>query len=1280
MLSSGNNLSRNTAAPSNVPPLPQCLPLEPITLGNQKYPRPGELRRALGVPSTSENHSFGVSHPKAPAPVGKDEIKHLKESVQDASKKARDRARMLHESMFKLDKYREALTTKKWQRSDLLSSERSSGVNLIKAGSQINRIPHDTMTLRLGERAKNAVLNKRIRTSVADQRAESRSSVTSRQQMFTDKDGNTFQPVSGSSGRIEEKTRRLLAGGEGLDQKIKKKRSVGAVGSRVINGDRDVKRPTHPKLAADTKLRSCDAHSFRLKSSTRVGGINKLDNSFEPTNSDSCTVHKIEPETATLSRDQMAVLEQSILVKGSNKPNMQQNNSIGSPNPVTKGKVSKVQRIGSVMALDSSPSARPSGAFQGSEQPTVLDKVAVSGIIVNQKRQVSAGSPIHPMTQWVGQRPHKHSRARRTNLLSPVSNHVETQISLQGIATSEFSARTSSVGTTGSVLVSDVDNASPKFKGETENATSLYGLSESEESGAGENMLKERKINNGEASLTTSHKVGAFVLPTKKNKLLANESGYGLQRQGRSGRGSSLARPAIPPAKEKSKNIPATEPLQDVVPSDKNRSKIGRPPSKKLKERKGLTHLRPMPSNGSSDFTGESDDYHEELYLAAKSARNASSMPLDYMYIVIIQKSSVSAAYLSFLNISDICWLESVGLACSNTFWKKMEYIFASLRSEDASYLKQQLSVAEELGESLSQMFGNELNVLDAAAEGFENCSGNGLDTVCGTFDRRFDKVTPLYQRVLSALIEEDEGEDFFHQSEGKNTSLQYASDDSHCGSCNQIDIEPKDKDRIESEVESNLGFQTQKNCLLDRFSCDNSSAAINTLRNHGYSGFLHSSEQWPGDFDLIHSDVGHVSEIFLNDFGHIEPRENEIPGFPSSNCEYQSMSVNDKLLLELQSIGLYPEILPDLAEGEVIIEDIMELKEGLQKQIARKKRNLGRIEKAIQKGRDVERRKIEQIAMDKLIEMAYRKRMACRGSNASKSAVRRVSKQVASAFVKRTLGRCLKFEETGKSCFSDPALQDVLFSSPSSNNDTKSADCIGSGTASNTCNEVSYQTEVRGVGMVSCAFERHDLHGDNLDRGSSEGLQTATHFSKRASYNHLFTPNRGKKREVLIDDVVGSASSRVTSAFESAVLELKGKRSDGDNFKNNSLSGGGHSSLDSSQPERKTKAKLKQKNTQSTSGSVINGRVVESTGPSRGSSQSAINAGNRKSEQMLPRNTSKVAEEPMQFNELDPMEELGGNQDLTSWLNFEEEGLMDHDSIGLEIPMDDLSDLNMLM
>lgn len=251
------------------------------------------------------------------------------------------------------------------------------------------------------------------------------------------------------------------------------------------------------------------------------------------------------------------------------RPNIQQHNSVGSPSS-TKGKVSKAQRTSSVMALDSSPSVRPSGAFQGCEQP---NKVAVASAATNQKREVSAAasSPMHHMAQWVGQRPHKNSRSRRTNLVSPVSNHVETQISSQGFAASEFSTRTSSVGTIGSVLLSNVNNDSPKFKSENENVTSIYDFSESEESGAGENKLQERKINNAEASLTTSHKVGAFGLPMKKNKITTDGSGDGFKKQGRTGR-ESLATAGIPLVKENSKKISATEPLQDLVPiSDKNR-------------------------------------------------------------------------------------------------------------------------------------------------------------------------------------------------------------------------------------------------------------------------------------------------------------------------------------------------------------------------------------------------------------------------------------------------------------------------------------------------------------------------------------------------------------------------------------------------------------------------------------------------------------------------------------------------------------------------------------
>jgi hypothetical protein len=92
---------------------------------------------------------------------------------------------------------------------------------------------------------------------------ESRSAAIGRQPMLVEKDGNLIQTLGGDSVRNEEKTRRLLAGGEGLDQKIKKKRSVGTVGNRVISGERDVKRVTFPKGNADLKMRFNDAQGFR---------------------------------------------------------------------------------------------------------------------------------------------------------------------------------------------------------------------------------------------------------------------------------------------------------------------------------------------------------------------------------------------------------------------------------------------------------------------------------------------------------------------------------------------------------------------------------------------------------------------------------------------------------------------------------------------------------------------------------------------------------------------------------------------------------------------------------------------------------------------------------------------------------------------------------------------------------------------------------------------------------------------------------------------------------
>ncbi|KAK8339069.1 hypothetical protein V6Z12_A08G010000 [Gossypium hirsutum] len=842
MLNSGNNLSRgNAGLSSDMPPLPQCLPLEPISLGSQKYTRSGELSRVLGVPlrnSTSEDHSFGVSHPKPSPPVATEELKNFKESVQDTSRKARDRVKKLRESISKLERYREALSSKKRQRSDI-SSERTSGVSIAKMGSQIHRNGHDLLTQRLEDRPKSMGLNKRVRTSVADLRADNRTAVNPRQQATIEKDGDVPSAVNGGSARIEEKIRRLP--GEGWETKMKRKRSVAAVGNRVAGGDRDIKRVIQPKLSSESKLRSCDIQGFRSKSSPGVGGIRKSDGSFEAAGSDASTVLRNELESTSIPRDRAAMLEQRVVVKANTKATLQDDNQASGPSTMLKGKGSRAPRTGSIMVLDSS----------------------------------SKGSS-HAMSQWGGQRPHKNSRTRRANLLSPTSN-AEAQISNQGFATPDFGAR-ASIGTGGSVLGSNVDNVTPRIKREPENVSSPFGFSESEESGAGDNKSKEKGIDCSEVTLPASQKAGSFLLPTRKNKMSTIEIGDGVRRQGRTGSSTpSLTKPGVPPMREKLENI-TTKPIQSArSASEKNRSKTGRPPSKKLKDRKATARVGLVQNNVSSDFTGESDDDRDELFAAATSARNANS------------------------------------LACTGPFWKKMGPMFNSVSSEDTSFLRQQLNLAEGLDESLSQMFGDGYTVLggvvpkDASTVVEETAKTH---TSTGGFDlKQFDKVTPLCQRVLSALIEEDESEEIYNHIEAKNMSLHYASDDSHCGSCNQMDVESKDRDRMESEVESNADFQCQKNSRLDRLSYD-ASVASNTFRNSSMSNSLHSSERWLGEDECLHSDMGPVSEICSTDLGQVLPKEINVSAVSSLDGQYQFMSMEDKLALELHSIGIYPEAL----------------------------------------------------------------------------------------------------------------------------------------------------------------------------------------------------------------------------------------------------------------------------------------------------------------------------------------------------------------------------------
>uniref|UniRef100_A0A7N0RI36 Uncharacterized protein n=1 Tax=Kalanchoe fedtschenkoi TaxID=63787 RepID=A0A7N0RI36_KALFE len=164
---SGGPVSRSHVATitGELPPLSQCLALEPITIGDQKFNRSGEVKRVLGFSygSVTEDSPLEAVHARSPPPVAQEDLKRFKASVADTSMKARGRTKKLDESLHKLNKYYDAVNSQKYQRYDLLTNEKSGGPTLPKNGAQIQRnLPE--------ERSKNVNLNKRVRTAVADLR------------------------------------------------------------------------------------------------------------------------------------------------------------------------------------------------------------------------------------------------------------------------------------------------------------------------------------------------------------------------------------------------------------------------------------------------------------------------------------------------------------------------------------------------------------------------------------------------------------------------------------------------------------------------------------------------------------------------------------------------------------------------------------------------------------------------------------------------------------------------------------------------------------------------------------------------------------------------------------------------------------------------------------------------------------------------------------------------------------------------------------------------------
>ncbi|KAH9606434.1 hypothetical protein KSS87_002832 [Heliosperma pusillum] len=1153
----------NAISSSNVQTLPQYLSLEQISFGNQKCMRSGELRRALGFPlaSASEDHMFRISNFKPSASVAIVDIKNYKEDVLNASLKARERSKFFRNSIFKLDNYMEVISSKKRQRSPL-SNERPGGASILKTQGQPSRYLIDQSAQRLEDWAKCTGTNKRFR-SATEVMVDSKSGSLSRDLLSNVKDTNITKAVAGASVQPEERTLRLSAVGEGWEKNMRRKRSFGTVVSRAT--DNDMKR-MQTKLNSDMKLAACDTSAVRLSS----------------------------------------------------RSNAKQDTSSGSTGTNTKGKFSRAPRTGSLMVVNSADVQASSESREGGEQHSSPNKVNSLGAVQNNHH---APKSSRMLSQWGGQRQQKSARSRRINVVSPVTNQDECQTLSLNSVPSAIAIRSPLHGNSGSFDSADIHNIdfTGHSKIKVENTPSPGRLSEVDEILGLVHGVEEKEKDNSEVALRGKGKVGAFVLPTKRNKNFLNENGVnGMRKQGRTVRGLSLS--GVPEVKLD--NISIVKGIQNTRHgSEKIRGKSGRPPLKKM-------------SDGRANRSLESGDDLDELLAAAASARKAS------------------------------------GLSCSGRLWKKLEPVFCSVSPQDVSHLKQQLSFAEELEDSQSLVSSVENNFLGVPTHKERDDvpsgrKGSNSDQVVDknepvpvgvTGERNVDNFTSLYQRVLCALIEDDENDGICTGYEGATAvSFQCASDDSHCGSCNYTDAETRDRDRFESEAESIVDFQISKRYSGDRISC-NKSVTSNTTWNTSMSDSLYSSGRWLGDDGLSYSDAEFVGGGVQNDAGGPQ-------GVTASgayfDCQYELMCVDDKLMMELQSIGLYPDELPDLAEGEVIDQDITELKDGLSDQIGKKKIKLAKIDSAVQDDSQRDKRFMEQVAMEQLIQMAYKRRMAYRRNNASKTIIRKVSKQVAMGFIERTLARCKAFEVTGRSCFSEPALQNVLFATPKStdagNNKVNNAYIAnGSPKHLNTSKADSAPQSLPD----SCVV---DFSGSCIDSAQAACKLFDNCFPKLESTSYTST-----KRELLLDAVGGAAFDATTTHGGSRIGGAKGKSTENhrDNKKGALMidSVRQNPSVGGLKSEEKPRAKSKQRASATRSLST--------------SIQQQVPGNERDGDMWLPssfndlKDSSINSEEPIDFDSI-AQNDTGAPEDLNDWFK----DLPDGDFTGcLDIPMDDLS------
>ncbi|KAM0969853.1 hypothetical protein FF1_018056 [Malus domestica] len=1275
ILSSLPNMSRSTSAitQGDVTNFFQCLRFDQkLVAPEHKSGRQGDLKRFVSVAlnvSPDESPSASVKGKLLPSPIP-EEIKRVKAGLRESSIKARERVKTFNEYLSAFNKVFPSVPSKKRSRTEGFSNERSSsvlssdrsvlGTNMGKIGIQSHTVTggFELEQQKSEERTKNSIPNKRTRTALVDMRMDVRSTSLVRPSLIVDRDREMLRLAS--SGAVQGEDRNLSNSVDGWEKsKMKKKRSgikpdasPSMVSSKPIDGYRETKQGMQQRPVNDVRSRSnIDSHGFRMNpmigagmdnpglssglsthstESERPGvtngvvGVGKSDGILQPTGLGfRSSIPKTEPDNPSLITDKrdrpIGTDKERANHRAVNKASVRDDFNSVSPTSSTKMNASvRAPRSGSGVAPKLSPVVNRANVPNDWEISHCTNKPPAAVGANNRKRMSSARSSSPPVAQWAGQRPQKISRtARRSNFVPIVSSNEETT---PMDSPSDVTGSDIGLGFTKRLPGSSTQQV--KLKADP---LSSAALSESEESGAAEIKSRDKGKKTDEIDEKVGQnvqKVSTLVLPSRKNKLVTGEDlGDGVRRQGRTGRGFGSTRTLMPMTVEKVGNVGTAKQLRSSrLGFDKSESKAGRPPTRRLSDRKPYTRQKHTAINAAADFVVGSGDGHEELLAAANAVVNSAR-----------------------------CF--------SSTFWTQMEPYFSLLSDADIAFLKQQGNIESYV--TTPAQVPSSVDGSTTVANGHERveCEPRRGDFrpeqfVPGTGDHA---AIPLCQRLLAALIAEED-------SSSVNEDLTF---DSY-----GVDFD------LDAEVESNgLDYQSQ----------DNIQFAGHTAFN-GYRITGKPEYDEPGVVGIpnkaINSDFDHSRNGFLSDPA-------VMPGLSCSEFQYGNMSFDEKLLLEVQSVGIFPELEPDMTQtaDEGIDEEIRKLEEKHHEQVSMKKGLLDRLMRSASIAEEFREKELEQRALDKLVGMAYEKYMNSWGPNATggKSSSNKMAKQASLAFVKRTLDRCHEFEKTGKSCFSEPLYRDILLSG------TGQAEAIAEGgSASRVSASMGSQP----------SHSQFSQNADNLNVIPSDVLQPLNNLTEQTAGREETWSNRVKKRELSLDAVGNNigTSNAASGMGGSLTSSAKGKRSERDRDgkghnrevqSRNGTTKSGRPAVSNVKGERKSKTKPKQKTQLSISVNGLLGKPSEQPKP-------ALPSGS-KSGEMTTSNNAKdkdefamdVMEDPIDLShlQLPGMDVLGGpddidgqGQDLGSWLNIDDDNLQDHDFMGLEIPMDDLSDLNMMV